>query len=300
MKYAFLLSIMGASGGFYVHDQQPQLWREIVAAVAPPSVAAPAEPSFTPPNPLPAQPNWTWTTRTGRTYNDVVIQKVEADCVTILDRDGGARLIISDLPEDLQKQLNYDERLAAEASARRGDDDQASASYMEQERGQGEQVAQRKLAELGVQQQTNREEEDREGDRRGFDQDGGEVTDQQASGYADDLQEVMRHVRIDPATGRPYGDAYYISKYDEDRRYLAMHDQARLERERHAEGDARSSESNSNGNAGQGASDHHHDFGGTQAQPRKNPPPQSRETPPTPRPAPASVSRPVPPSLPVP
>ncbi len=74
---------------------------------------------FIPPNPLPSQAAWTWTTPDGKIYKNVIIQKVEADRVTIYHDQGSAVLDIYLLNPDLQKQLNFDPDLAAEAIATR-------------------------------------------------------------------------------------------------------------------------------------------------------------------------------------
>lgn len=89
---------------------------------------------FMPPSPLPAQTNWTWITSDGQTFNNVIVTKVEADCVTILHHDGGARIEIAKLPADIQQKLNYDPLLAAEATAKRSVEDQVSKTAMEQEK----------------------------------------------------------------------------------------------------------------------------------------------------------------------
>lgn len=74
---------------------------------------------FIPPNPLPSQAAWTWTTPDGKIYKNVIIQKVEADRVTIYHDQGSAVLDIYLLNPDLQKQLNFDPDLAADAIAAR-------------------------------------------------------------------------------------------------------------------------------------------------------------------------------------
>jgi len=55
------------------------------------------------------------------------------------------------------------------------------------------------------------------------------VTDSQFTEYVADFEEVRRHVRINPMTGRAEGDPYYLHKYEEDRRAIAMHDHGREE-----------------------------------------------------------------------
>jgi hypothetical protein len=62
-----------------------------------------------------------WTARDGVHYENVVVLKVEADAVTILDRDGGGLIPLSNLPPDLQKRFGYDPvkaRAAADARAK--------------------------------------------------------------------------------------------------------------------------------------------------------------------------------------
>jgi len=93
--------------------------------VAPATVAAPptsvpaATPSpdatkpWSPPDVTPSQPNWTWITLDGKTYQNVVVTKIEADTVTITHSMGVAHIPISLLPPDIQKQLNYDPHAAS-------------------------------------------------------------------------------------------------------------------------------------------------------------------------------------------
>jgi hypothetical protein len=75
-------------------------------AVSPPPTANSALP-WAPPDPIPAQPNWTWTTMDGTTYQNVVITKIEPDTVSITHSLGVAHIPINLLPRDLQKRLNY-------------------------------------------------------------------------------------------------------------------------------------------------------------------------------------------------
>lgn len=82
-------------------------------AVAPP---APIK-AWTPPDVMPAQPNWTWTTSDGNTYRNVVVTGVDADTVTITHSMGVAHLPLAHLPPDIQKKLNYDPVVAAAAKA---------------------------------------------------------------------------------------------------------------------------------------------------------------------------------------
>ena len=71
---------------------------------------------FVPPDPLPAQANWTWTTSDGRVYKNVVVKRVEADVVDILHEDGGTMIDIATLPPDIQEKLNYNRALAMSAA----------------------------------------------------------------------------------------------------------------------------------------------------------------------------------------
>jgi len=80
---------------------------------------------FIPPDPLPARPNWTWTV-SGKDYANVVITKVEADFVSITYDLGSGRIDISLLPPDIQKLLNYNPDLAAQAAIERGKEEVAS------------------------------------------------------------------------------------------------------------------------------------------------------------------------------
>lgn len=90
------------------------------AAVAQTPASAPTSPSpqpskpWSPPDMLPAQPNWTWVTSDGKTYQDVVVTDVEADTVGIMHSLGAAHVLISTLPPDIQKQLNYDPTAASQ------------------------------------------------------------------------------------------------------------------------------------------------------------------------------------------
>jgi hypothetical protein len=130
MKYAILLILLAAAGWLiYFCEEQPDIWAGMTGGETPTPQRV-----FVPPNPIPAQPHWTWTTRDGKVYEDVVIKKVEADCVTILYRDGGARIDTYNLPQDIQKQLNYDPSLAGDAAMKRAAEDQISAAELAQEK----------------------------------------------------------------------------------------------------------------------------------------------------------------------
>ena len=75
---------------------------------------APAPKAWTPPDVIPAQPNWTWTTSDGTTYQNVVVTKIGAELVSITHAMGVTHDIpIANLPPSIQKQLNYDPAAAA-------------------------------------------------------------------------------------------------------------------------------------------------------------------------------------------
>jgi peptidoglycan hydrolase CwlO-like protein len=71
--------------------------------------------SYTPPDPLPQRPNWNWSVN-GIDYHNVVITKVEADCVHITYDGGLGSVNIADLDPDIQKMLNYNPQAAAAVS----------------------------------------------------------------------------------------------------------------------------------------------------------------------------------------
>ncbi len=74
------------------------------------SPANPSPDAFKPwaaPDVMPSQLNWTWTTSDGKTYQNVVVTKMEADKVTITHSLGVAHIPVSQLPPDVKKQLNY-------------------------------------------------------------------------------------------------------------------------------------------------------------------------------------------------
>ena len=68
--------------------------------------------AFVPPDPIPVQANWTWTVLK-REYHNVVVTKVEADCVHIMYDGGAGSINQADLPPELQKMFNYDPQAAA-------------------------------------------------------------------------------------------------------------------------------------------------------------------------------------------
>ena len=66
---------------------------------------------------MPSQPNWTWQTSDGKTYQNVVVTKIEADTVSITHSMGAAHIPINLLPPDIQKQLNYNPHAASQLPA---------------------------------------------------------------------------------------------------------------------------------------------------------------------------------------
>lgn len=57
-----------------------------------------------------------WKTTDGKVYEDVKLVRLDADSVTILDKDGGARIPLAKLPPALQKRFGYDPDLAKAAA----------------------------------------------------------------------------------------------------------------------------------------------------------------------------------------
>ncbi len=108
-----------------------------VADVAQPTQPSPPQPPatsttptnkvFVPPNPLPAQPAWTWATTDGKVYRNVIVDKVEADRVSIYYDQGSAVIPIYVLQPDIQRLLNFDPDLAAQAIAEREKANKAAA-----------------------------------------------------------------------------------------------------------------------------------------------------------------------------
>ena len=104
---------------------------------------------FVPPNPLPAQANWTWNVK-GKQYTNVVVTKVEADQVHIMYDGGVGAIDIADLTPDLQKMLNYDPQLAMQAIKARADD---QAKIDAQQATLAAQQAKQNVAEQAMQDQ---------------------------------------------------------------------------------------------------------------------------------------------------
>jgi nucleoredoxin len=62
---------------------------------------------WVPPTDIPAQPNWTWHTSDGKTYENVVITSVSPTDVTITHSEGIAHILLDSLPPDVQHDLHY-------------------------------------------------------------------------------------------------------------------------------------------------------------------------------------------------
>jgi len=133
-NWILILIILGCLG-YLAYTNQDAIkafnFKQLVGLENPTPAAAPTNtpPPFTPPAPvvaptpetndnsvpvvgrprpvLPAHDHWTWTTNDGKTYQDVKVEKIIGDSVTIIHADGGTRLPISSLPTDIQQELNY-------------------------------------------------------------------------------------------------------------------------------------------------------------------------------------------------
>lgn len=79
-----------------------------------------------------------WKTTDGKVYQSVKVVKVETDCVTILDSEGGARIPLEKLPPEIQKQLNYDPIKAKMASDERLAQDKINDRKLEKERAEAD------------------------------------------------------------------------------------------------------------------------------------------------------------------
>jgi hypothetical protein len=88
-----------------------------------------------------------WKTIDGKIYLQIKVIKVEADAVTIFYRDGGARIPLIMLPEDLQKKFNYQPALAKAAADARDEADFENARAL---RAEQQQLEARKLLVLNA------------------------------------------------------------------------------------------------------------------------------------------------------
>jgi hypothetical protein len=74
-----------------------------------------------------------WTTTDGVTYQSVKVVLVEDDDITILYKDGGARIPIFKLPPELQQRFDYSPAKAKIAAAARAKADAENAKEMQAE-----------------------------------------------------------------------------------------------------------------------------------------------------------------------
>lgn len=81
-----------------------------------------------------------WKTADGKIYRDVQVIKTEDDAVTILYKDGGARIFLWTLPVDLQKRFKFDPIKAVTAAMQRSDDEKDSAEAMQNEKEQADEI----------------------------------------------------------------------------------------------------------------------------------------------------------------
>ena len=70
---------------------------------------------WAPPDVMPAQPHWVWVTSDGQEYDDVVVNKIEPETVSITHSLGVAHVAMATLTPSIQKRLNYDPAAAAAA-----------------------------------------------------------------------------------------------------------------------------------------------------------------------------------------
>ena len=171
----------------------------------------------------------------GKTCDDVVVQRVDADSVTILDSDGGARIDISKLPPDIQRRLNYDPALAADAAKERTIEEKYSEVAMENERVQANEIKQQNLE---TDAQTEEQAQARVANNNPnlilpnqISETRNVVDDNQYSLYQSDYENVRESIRINPVTHLTEGDPYWVRRYEEDRKYIEMYE---LQHEVHA------------------------------------------------------------------
>lgn len=74
-----------------------------------------------------------WTTIDGTKYENVKVVRVEADAVTILDKDGGALVFLFKLPPPLQERFKYDPVKAKAAMEARAKADADNAKELQAE-----------------------------------------------------------------------------------------------------------------------------------------------------------------------
>jgi hypothetical protein len=83
-----------------------------------------------------------WKTTDGKVYQDVKVIESAPDAVTILHKDGGALVLLANLPPDIQKRFNYDPAKAKAAADARAQDDAANAKALQAEMNQASQMRQ--------------------------------------------------------------------------------------------------------------------------------------------------------------
>lgn len=166
---------------------------------------------FVAPDPLPKQDNWTWIANDGKSYEKVRITKVEADAVTILDSDGGARIDISLLPTDIQQQLNYDPELAKEAAEYRQKSNQQNQALLAQEKQASDALLYKKQVSIA-------EDSERANAAHAFAE--SQVRDMaNAEAHAEVVEEAKKEMDsiLHPAIGYPRSDPYTVERLEKDR-----------------------------------------------------------------------------------
>jgi len=86
-----------------------------------------------------------WTTKDGKTYQEVSVVRAEPDAVTILHHTGGARVPLKNLPPELQKRFSFDPAAAESAEQARAIAEEESRKALQAEM---DQVAARRRAAL--------------------------------------------------------------------------------------------------------------------------------------------------------
>ena len=158
-----------------------------------------------------------WVTADGKhTYKEVKICKVEADCVTILDDEGGALIDISTLPADLQAKLNYDPELAKQAALAREDEEQNSKRLVAAEK---QEEHNRNSAVDANDEAILSEEAAKQAHQAAI------ASAEQARINAEDAQSdydiALKHTSLDPLTGTVVGTPYRIARRKRDAEIIA-------------------------------------------------------------------------------
>ena len=74
-----------------------------------------------------------WKTTDGKTYTGVKVMHADAESVTILHHDGGARVLLAKLPADLQQRFHYDPEKAKSMAANEARTDAANRHRLQAE-----------------------------------------------------------------------------------------------------------------------------------------------------------------------